>query len=174
MEAEKIRQSYKADYKWMKRKFKTIREFLLKRGYPIEYHYRLKSADSIEEKLKSHKDLDDIIGFRITHPWTVNLHQIKDLIRAHFVELNIYKEVITENNRVIYLFGLTYTGNIFEIQFWPSLIYTCFEYEHDLIYKGKNITPALQVKSESLRIKQHQLQDIIDKSILVPYLGASS
>ncbi len=174
MEAAIIRQAYKTDYKWMKRKFKTIKPFLLKNGYPIEYHYRLKSVNGIEEKLKANKQLDDIIGFRITHPWTKNLHQIKDLIRNNFPELNITKEMITEKNRVIYLFGQTKAGHLFEIQLWPSLIYTCFEYEHDLIYKGKNITPALQVKSESLRIKQHQLQDIIDKSILVPYLGASS
>ena len=170
MEAENIRQTHKNDYKWLKRKFKTIREFLLKQGYPITYHSRLKSVKGIEEKLKSMQVLNDIIGFRITHPWTKNLYQIKDLICTNFPELNITQEVITEKNRVIYLFGQTAAGNNFEIQFWPSLIYYCFEYEHDLIYKGKNILPELQEKSEQLRIKQHQLQDIIDQSILVPYL----
>ena len=165
-----IRRSYEQDYKGLKREFKTIRAFLLTAGYPIEYHSRLKSVTSIEEKLKAGKELDDIIGFRITHPWTSSLHVIKDLIWDNFPELNIHREVITEKDRVIYLFGKTEAGHIFEIQFWPSLIYYCFEYEHDLIYKGKNVTSEMREKSQQLRIKQHELQDVIDSDILVPYL----
>jgi hypothetical protein len=136
--------------------------------YNIWLQNRIKTKDSIHHKLKSNllelNDLNDVIGFRIIYPWTATLHEIANELES-IKELNIFKKVITENNKVIYLFG-RFNDIVYEIQFWPSLIYHCFEHEHDNVYKGTSMTKETIQKSLDLRKAEHELQDIIDNNKL--------
>lgn len=50
-----------------------------------------------------------------------------------------------------------------EVQLWPIALHTCFESEHDTVYKAKTILTQEQVtESEILRKKEHDLQSLID------------
>ena len=164
-----LRDKHKSDYCDMILIFPNIQKQLYDIGYTIEYHHRLKSNSSINENINNGLEIRDIIGFRITNPWTVHLHTISNFIITSS-ELNIIDKIVTEKGRVIHLYGKTKNDNWFEIQLWTSLIYHCFEYEHDKIYKNNNITKQMQQKSNELRKKQHQLQDIIDENVLIPYV----
>lgn len=58
----------------------------------------------------------------------------------------------------------------YEIQLWPTIIYTCFEYEHDKIYKPKEpVTDKQRNNSCYVREKEHELQEYLDDNVLVPY-----
>lgn len=139
--------------------------------YIVWFQSRLKKAESLYEKINVRKinTLNDIIGFRIIYPWSDGLYNIANILEQSSC-LNIYDKKITENNKVIYLFGKTSLETTYEIQLWPTIIYTCFEYEHDKIYKPKyNPTDVQITNSNYVRIMEHQLQDIIDQHRLVPY-----
>ena len=106
---------------------------------------------------------------------TVNLHKIATLLenKLKFISKVDLRKMITERNRVIYLYGTYPTSEFatikYEIQFWPSVLYHCFEYEHNTIYKSL-VQPdesALE-KSKLLREREHQLQDLIDMQVIIP------
>jgi ppGpp synthetase/RelA/SpoT-type nucleotidyltranferase len=159
--------------------FNTVKSSLtnilnsIKDKYIVWFQARLKSPESLYEKIYKRNyslaDINDIIAFRIIYPWTKSLHEIADILKT-YKELYIYKTKITEQNKVIYLYGKTESNNNFEIQLWPTLIYTCFEFEHNKIYKPKQPPTTEQLESaQYVRSKEHALQNIIDQSILVPY-----
>ncbi|AYV81613.1 MAG: hypothetical protein Harvfovirus45_10 [Harvfovirus sp.] len=127
---------------------------------------RIKKECSIMDKLLEVSVLDDVLGFRIIYPWTKTLQLIAALLE-NSPELNIIKRRDQERGKVIYLFGEK-NGLIFEIQFWPSVMYTCFESEHDTIYKKPtSLTEEELALTEKLRESEHQLQDIIDANYLI-------
>ena len=143
----------------------------IKDKYIVWFQSRLKSVDSLNDKINIRciKEIKDIIGFRIIYPWTSGLYKIADLLES-IKELRIYSKKIRENNKVIYLYGKTDLETTYEIQLWPTIIYTCFEYEHDKIYKPKNIiTDTQKENSNNVRIKEHVLQEYLDCNELVPY-----
>lgn len=143
----------------------------IKNKYVVWFQSRLKSIDSLYDKInvRGIKEIKDIIGFRIIYPWTSGLYEIADLLES-VKELCIYSKEMRENNKVIYLYGKTNLGSTYEIQLWPTIIYTCFEYEHDKIYKPKNIiTDKQKENSNNVRIKEHVVQEYLDCNELVPY-----
>ena len=163
-----LRNIHKADYLNLINFFEELKPKLNEEcGLTFEFHHRLKSVDGIKKKLKMGKYVRDIIGIRLTNPWTHNLHLISNKIRSL---LNIISTNVTERGRVIYLYGETTSGHLFEIQLWTNLIYHCFEFEHDRVYKPHhNLTEETMKKVNYVREEQHRLQDIIDENILVPY-----
>ena len=158
------------DYKDIADFFDRLRPILNKElGLTFECHSRLKSVNSIVNRLQLDSDykFNDIIGVRLTNPWTKNIHLIADYLKT---KLKIESELVTERNRVIYLFGKTERGNIYEIQLWTNLIYHCFEFEHDRVYKPvKELSDEEKNKALIVRDEQHKVQDIIDAHTLVPY-----
>ena len=145
----------------------------LKDKYTIWFQARLKTSESLYEKIytRNYTDINDVIGFRLIYPWTISLHDIANILQG-YNELNIFNKILTERNKVIYLYGKTESNNIFEIQLWPTIIYTCFEFEHDKIYKPKQpVTFEQLTTAQYVRDKEHELQDILDKTMLVPYLS---
>lgn len=143
----------------------------IKNDYVVWFQHRLKTASSLMEKneTRQKKNIDDVIGFRIIYPWMKGLEEIANLLESH-PDLNISERRIFENGKVIYLYGHTSIGTTYEIQLWPTIIYTCFEYEHDKIYKPNSILTDLQLKnSQKVRINEHVLQSFIDEMPLVPY-----
>lgn len=135
-------------------------------GLTFEFHHRLKSIEGIKFKLENDMALTDIIGFRLTNPWTKNIHLIANKLKNH---LQIVSTLITERDRVIYiLFAETESGYLFEVQLWTSVMYHCFEYEHDRIYKPMTCpTEEMLAESKLIREKEHSLQDIIDQNIII-------
>jgi hypothetical protein len=128
-------------------------------------HSRIKSQVSIQEKLHIRRfpNLDDRIGFRITHPFTECLFSLaQQLIRTP--KLKIERQIRTERNKVIYLLG-KYNNVPFEIQLWPSLLYAIFATEHDSVYKNKNIDAKTLIQSQHLREVQHKQQDLLDQCL---------
>ena len=131
------------------------------------FQSRVKTQRSICTKMESRhlerSDLYDISGFRVIYPWFQPLEGLAKTWQRKFGG----KLSATERGKVLYLIG-KWEECWFEIQFWPTILYQCFEYEHALIYKG---TPsaALRAKSEALREKEHQLQNLIDDKVLIPY-----
>ena len=133
---------------------------------------RVKTIDSIMHKLESKlldlEMLDDVIGFRIIYPWVVTLYDIADALEG-VKELNLFKRRLAEQNKVIYLFGYVDGSKqmMYEIQLWPTIIYHCFEKEHDDVYKGMGVTSESIQKSLELRRDEHVLQDIVDSMKLI-------
>jgi len=143
----------------------------LKTKYVVWFQSRLKTKESLYEKkyIRKKHQINDIIGFRIIYPWAVGLYEIASILEKQ-ESLHIYSKKITENQKIIYLYGKTSIDTTYEIQLWPTILYTCFEYEHDKIYKPMNsITQKQQINANNVRIKEHELQDIIDATVLVPY-----
>jgi hypothetical protein len=156
-----------------KEKSKVLKKVLkqhqkeLKSSIPFELQFRLKSLESLKEKLFVRRVpvIDDIIGFRILHIWTENLYSIANILQKD-KRLGITKRCITERGRVIYLLGKL-DGIPYEIQLWPTLLYTCFEVEHGKIYKAKGpISKADQERAEMVRRVEHELQDVLDEKCL--------
>jgi len=137
--------------------------FTIKDKYNVWYQKRLKSVKSLKHKIEQKKVIKDIIGFRIIYPWTKDLDYISNMM-IKYSPLDIFDIVYKERSKVIYLYGKHKYGE-YEIQLWPTIIYHCFEFEHDKIYKPKDrlISYSLE-KSDQIREHEHVLQDIIDKN----------
>ena len=164
-----IREQQFDQYKKLKKIIKNILNEI-KDTYTVWFQSRLKSEESINEKLLvRNQQLNDIIGFRLIYPWTSDLYILADILCKH-KELDIIETKTSEEHKVIHMYGKTQSGDIYEIQLWPTIIYTCFEYEHDKIYKPKT-TPTTKQLENSLSVRQHEhtLQNIVDVNRLVPY-----
>ena len=162
--------NHKYDYDHLNETIKSILDEL-KIKYVVWFQSRLKTKESLYEKkyIRNKHQINDIIGFRIIYPWTVGLYDIASVLEKQ-ESLHIHSKKITENQKIIYLYGKTSIDTTYEIQLWPTIIYTCFEYEHDKIYKPIDlITRKQQTNANNVRIKEHELQDIIDANVLVPY-----
>ena len=71
--------------------------------------------------------------------------------------------VINVSSKVSYIYGVI-NGYNFEIQFWQTILYHAFEYEHDIIYKPIYPLTDLQISdSKRLRDKEFEIQDLLDK-----------
>jgi hypothetical protein len=139
----------------------------IKDQYIVWFQSRLKNKKSLIDKIEQNKEINDIIGFRIIYPWTSGLYEIASFLES-IDELKIIKKEVGERGKTIYLFGITSIGTIYEIQLWPTLLYHCFESEHNLIYKPTAKPTELQIaESEKLRNDEHMLQDIIDRNVLI-------
>ncbi|AYV83412.1 MAG: hypothetical protein Hyperionvirus6_93 [Hyperionvirus sp.] len=131
---------------------------------------RIKSETSIVNKsflcLQEPESFDDVLGFRIIYPWTKTLYDISRTLEET-KRLNITQKRINEYGKVLYLFGIINDVK-YEIQFWPTIMYICFETEHRHIYKKVDpLTEDELVESSSLRENEHRLQDIIDANYLL-------
>lgn len=163
------RERQRNEYKHLKTIIKGIL-CAIKDNYAVWFQSRLKSEESINEKISvRQKELNDIIGFRLIYQWTDGLYELSDILRE-YKELNIFEIKSSEKYKVIHMYGKTKSNDVYEIQLWPTFIYTCFEYEHNKIYKPINKPTEKQLEN-SLKIREleHQIQDIIDNNRLVPY-----
>ena len=125
----------------------------------------------VKSLLLSHSQspIKDIIGFRFVHPWSDNLKILSSLLESNNI-LHVVDKKFKENNKIIYLYGITDHHIYYEIQLWPSILYHCFQYEYPIIYKSLlPISDIVQTKSQKLRSQQSQLQNTIDQNCLVPY-----
>lgn len=164
-----MRHKQQDEYKRLKSIMKNILNNI-KNDYVVWFQSRLKSEESIREKVYDRKKpLDDVIGFRFIYPWTDGLYELSSILQK-YRELDIFEVKFAEKGKVIYMFGKTKLNDIYEIQLWPTIIYTCFEYEHDKIYKPKIKQTNTQLENSlKIRDQEHKLQNIIDKYPLVPY-----
>ena len=120
----------------------------------------------MEEK----KPLDDVIGFRILNPWTPELYRLLDILPKEFekYDIKIEKKDIRERKKVIYI-NCSYDEIPFELQLWPSLMYYCYEYEHDRIHRNPKIGKPHKTFSGIVREQEHMLQNTVDGNIIIPY-----
>jgi len=142
-----------------------------KHGLVFTYHHRLKSEKSIKAKLDAKQSCEDVIGFRLINPWTAEIRRLAEILQTEFKKWNILveRQEVRERGRVIYLYCV-YDEVPFEVQLWPSLLYYCFEYEHDRVYKPPQpLTEEQRLRAKLLREEEHMVQDQVDKYVLVPY-----
>jgi ppGpp synthetase/RelA/SpoT-type nucleotidyltranferase len=120
--------------------------------------------------LDKKESVDDVIGFRILNPWASELHRLVKILETEFeqIQIHIERTEITERNRVIHMY-CEFNEIPFEIQFWPSMMYYCFEYEHSRFYKVDHPTHLQKFRAQAVRNQEHELQDLIDDNVLVPY-----
>lgn len=117
---------------------------------------RVKSTPSAAIQLLTQPVLPDWVGIRIIYPWVDDLRKLAELLAK---ELSGRLEY-TERNRVGYL----YVPGSIEIQFWPTVLYHCFEYEHSRIYKPKTGLTSDAIKnSEFIRTTEHSIQDLLEE-----------
>ena len=169
-EIKKLINDHKHDYNILTEQITNVLDEL-KTKYVVWFQSRLKTKESLYEKkyVRDRHQINDIIGFRIIYPWTRGLHEIADILEKK-ESLHISSRKTTTNEKIIYLYGKTSINTTYEIQLWPTIIYTCFEYEHDKIYKPiETITQKQRENANYVRIKECELQDIIDAHVLVPY-----
>lgn len=164
----------RADYDYLKSEMEKVL-LLVKDKYPaLWFQSRLKSVESLFDKVNKRKvesldQVSDIIGFRFIYPWTMHLFEIAHIL-TQMPSLAIIDKKITERDKVIYLFGYGPSHMPYEVQLWPTLIYTCFEFEHDRIYKPQTQPSDLQrFQAQFVREQEHILQDYLDQHVLVPY-----
>lgn len=161
-------------YNYNAKHFETIKNNIdifidsVKNDYVIWFQSRLKKLKSINDNI-ANKDItifnmNDIIGFRIIYPWSKDLHTIADAFINYFNKIFFVTKDIKENGKVIYLFCIDQSGVSFEIQLWPTIMYTCFEYEHDKLYKCKNIN---YTNGQYVYEEEHKLQNIIDQHTII-------
>jgi len=140
---------------------------------PFDFHGRVKSPSSMAAKRLDRRTpvMDDELGVRITHPFTANLHRLAQRLMAD-PGLGIQRRVVTERDRVLYLLGSGDSGVRFEIQLWPSVLYTVFATEHGTVYKPRlaggssNVATAMSSSSSRhLRQVEHALQDVLDQQL---------
>lgn len=150
----------------------TFTDFVhkLNKTYVVWAQYRMKTMDSISDNLKNKvvKSICDIGGLRIIYPWSNDLNEIANIIQKQNV-FNVVREERREQNKVIYLFCLTNDNFPFEIQLWPTIMYTCFEYEHDRLYKKKSNEEYSQERGDIIRKRQTELQNIMDAFEIIKY-----
>jgi hypothetical protein len=157
-----LRSSLADDFVFMRRKLGSI---LTQFDCPCEMQGRLKETKSAVVKmarLLPGKEMNDWIGFRFVHPFSDNLARLVKLLCQHLAVTNLE---LRERGKVWYVWTKSPGGYDVEIQLWPTIIYTCFEYEHDRIYKPKipgNVTKDMKNASNDIREQQHILQDIVD------------
>ena len=137
---------------------------------PTTYWFqdRVKDVKSIAEKVSQRHlevtDLYDRCGFRIIYPWAASLHALASKIET---KLNIAQKYVKERGKVIYLLGQL-DNTWYEIQFWPTILYHCFESEHATVYKATPSAEKLE-QSRKLREKEHTLQNHIDDHVLIKF-----
>jgi hypothetical protein len=137
----------------------VLRQVPVLGGMVLEH--RLKSAASLLDNFTRRKRYvsNDIVAFRIVHPFTDALYKIVDVLEETFTVLS---KRVSERGRVIHLL-LEQDGEIVELQLWPSVLHSCFAAEHDTVYKARGtLTDAQVAKAAAVREKQHVVQDAID------------
>ena len=122
--------------------------------------YRVKSRESLLANFAKNRFISsDIIGLRIIHPFTASLFLIAQMVENQF---NVLSKRVSERGRVIHML-ITFCYVVFELQFWPSVLHSCFMAEHDTVYKCKTrLTEKQLFESNLLREKEHKVQDMID------------
>jgi hypothetical protein len=128
---------------------------------------RVKTLESCLEKItQRRKDLNDVLGIRLSQPWTRNNFKLAKRLCAD-ENMNIWYRKVSERGKVIHLYGI-FENQKYEIQLWPSILLACFQSEHDTIYKPSTIPTAKMIEASRLmREGQHALQDVVDQNLLV-------
>ena len=76
--------------------------------------------------------MNDIISFTIVNPWTSNLHELAQKLLSH--REHIYRDDLRirhkkiRDNKIIYLYGKTEIGTLYEIKLVPTLLYQWAEW----------------------------------------------
>lgn len=146
-----------------------IKEVTSEAHLPIWHQGRVKSLRSALEKVtqRGFRVVPDLLGFRLIQVWTKNLYAIAERL-CQKSQLRIYQRKVTERGKVLFLFGKGENDLRFEIQLWPTVIYTCFESEHDTIYKPRQKpSQTMLAASAVVREEEHRLQNVLDDAVLI-------
>lgn len=95
-------------------------------------------------------DMNDIVSFIITNPWSKNLKEMSNRLIQHS-RLNIFN--IIQKNNIIHLIGKTDIGTTYEIVLIPDTIYNWIQWkkinrnlsEHTFASTLKNILKSQQI-----------------------------
>lgn len=121
-------------------------------GWIFEWHSRLKDQPKTP----------DWIGFRVTSPWSRRLNHIVDWMYQKTEPGVQWIERRAElQGRVSYLLGRVHGRRWsfpLEVQFWPTVLYHAFEFEHNRVYK-----PLWPYHGDSLIPAELRLQESIDQ-----------
>jgi hypothetical protein len=115
-----------------------LQKIIRESGINVEFLSNLMEADTFKniifnrvinngERFNLKHDANDIISFTIVNPWTSNLNKLSKLIEFHREhlyrnDLRIKSKTIVDK-KIIYLYGYTEFGTIYEIKLLPTLIY---------------------------------------------------
>lgn len=99
-------------------------------------------------------DMNDIITFVITNPWSSNLRKIRTFL-SNESRLNIYKTY--ETNKIIHMVGRTDIGTTYEIILCPDIIHNW------VIWKRKNSNRGAENVLAELR-KALTAQKLVDQT----------
>lgn len=121
-------------------------------GWIFEWHSRIKDQPKTP----------DWIGFRVTSPWSRRVNALVDWFYRQTEPGLQWTERREElQGRVSYLLGHV-QGRRWsfpvEVQFWPTVLYHAFEFEHNRVYK-----PLWPHHGDSLIPAELRLQDAIDQ-----------
>ena len=109
-----------------------------KSALPCHLHSRLKSIESIANKIYTRREIEmqDILGYRLVVTFTQHLELLADMLMAEPI-WKIKRRVISERGRIIYLYGqaLGEGGTPFEFQLMTDIIHTFLSIEHGKVYK---------------------------------------
>jgi hypothetical protein len=135
------------------------------------WNMRIKEPGSVDAKLREgRRPVDDFFGVRLSYPYTQQLYQFAHfLIQATLSAVTWERTVVWEDGKIVYLYG--YYGphqHPLEVQLWPSIYLAAFQSEHDAIYKkGRLASAAEQAASAERRVKQRELQHLVDASAVL-------
>lgn len=107
-----------------------IKEHLVSNKFIIEYEPHLMTPKELKNvmfdrvnnggnRFSLKYQLNDIIGFHIINPWSVNLKEIANILKRD-QRLQIIR--INDNNKIQTLIGKTDVGTTYEIVLWPTII----------------------------------------------------
>jgi hypothetical protein len=129
---------------------------------------RIKSVASRNDKYATGRPLDDLFGFRLSHPYTAPLYTVAAWLAAAAPSsetgVRFTRQVVWEGGKIIYLYGHTLGTHVScEVQLWPSIYLAAFQSEHDAIYKKASSATAEALAASAVRRQeQHALQRHVD------------
>ena len=152
----------------------AIRNIINDNGFTADIYSNLMDPKTIKdtmfervmnggERFNLRHGMNDIISFTIVNPWTNNLHKISKAIEQNRVHL--YRDDLrirdkrVIDGKIIFLYGMTEFGTVYEIKLVPTLLYHWGEWYQKYGYLKNNY--ARKLYADILK-----KQDDIDKLVI--------
>ena len=114
----------------------TIQKIIYDNNFTVEYYPMLMDPHTFKNtmfdrvlngRFSMADNMNDLISFTIVNPWTPNLYKLAQQIINHKNhiyrdDLRIVKKKIVDG-KIIYLYGITEFGTIYEIKLIPTLLF---------------------------------------------------
>ena len=102
------------------------------------------------------QNMNDIISFTIVNPWTQNLFKIAKILEKHRIhlyrdDLRLFKKKIVDG-KIIFLYGMTEFGTVYEIKLIPTLLYQWSEWYKKVGHLKRN--NAMKLYSQYLNLQK--------------------